>query len=72
MQRQAGAPPAAGWIDEWVADLTDTLLPGVDATRLRANVVADLEGREAAGDPAPALSARALGLVLGSPDFQKR
>jgi len=62
----------AGWLEAWVDGLTERLLPGADAARLRANLLADLAERQAAGDDARVLAARALGLVLGSPDFQKR
>jgi uncharacterized protein (DUF1800 family) len=62
------APRALG--PERLPDLLAALLPGADTRRLEAGIRADLEGRTQ--DPPRARAARALGLIIGSPDFQKR
>jgi len=62
------APREAG-TQARVTALARTLMPGGGDPRLLATIAADVD-RQAAGDGTAA--ARALGLLLGSPDFQRR
>jgi hypothetical protein len=62
---RGGEPQAA------LTGLTTALLPGVDASALRAGIAADLETQPADARPG-ARAGRAVGLVLGSPEFQRR
>jgi uncharacterized protein (DUF1800 family) len=50
--------------------LLDELLPGANTEKLEAGIRADLESR--AADSERARTSRALGLIVGSPEFQKR
>ncbi|MGH7553229.1 MAG: DUF1800 family protein, partial [Longimicrobiales bacterium] len=50
--------------------LLDELLPGANTEKLEAGIRADLESR--AADSERAKTSRALGLIIGSPEFQKR
>jgi uncharacterized protein (DUF1800 family) len=53
-----------------VNELLAAVLPGTDTTELAQAILADLQ-KNAAGQPR-ARTARALGLALGSPEFQRR
>jgi uncharacterized protein (DUF1800 family) len=50
--------------------LLDELLPGANTEKLEVGIRADLESR--AADSPRAQTSRALGLIIGSPEFQKR
>lgn len=68
--RLIGASAARALGSERLPDLLAALLPGADTHQLEAGIRADLEGRTQ--DAPRARAARALGLIIGSPDFQKR
>lgn len=59
----------AGSREELVSGLTQQFLPGVQAGELESIILADLAGVEGAGPDK--LAGRALGLILGSPEFQR-
>jgi len=56
-----------------IEDVLDRLLPGVETARLQAAIIEDVEEQASSGDTnARALGMRAVGLALGSPEFQRR
>jgi hypothetical protein len=63
----AGRPNA----NEALPAMLATLMPGVDTKKLEETIRADLETQDANNAPR-ARAARAIGLALGSPEFQKR
>jgi uncharacterized protein (DUF1800 family) len=50
---------------------TSVLLPGVDASRLEKTIAADIQAQHEALSTPRAKAARVIGLVLGSPEFQR-
>jgi uncharacterized protein (DUF1800 family) len=61
---------AARTATDVLPELLALTLPGMDTRALEAGIRADLAGRT--GSTPRADGARALGLIIGSPDFQKR
>lgn len=59
----------AGSREEMVAGLAQHFLPGVETGELESIILADLAGVE--GKKPEELAGRALGLILGSPEFQR-
>jgi len=73
--RAANVDPdaAAGNADIAIPGLIDTLMPGLRTDALVATIRADLTEQVKIGTSSPrALGVRAIGLVLGSPDFQRK
>jgi uncharacterized protein (DUF1800 family) len=58
--------------DTAVPDLIDTLVPGMRTDALVAAIRADLKEQAESGTARRSLAARAVGLTLGSPQFQRR
>jgi uncharacterized protein (DUF1800 family) len=70
-QRLAHDPDADP--DMAVSDLIDLLMPGLRTDALVSTIRADLAAQiDAAASPVRSLGARAVGLALGSPAFQRR
>jgi uncharacterized protein (DUF1800 family) len=70
-QRLARDPDADP--DMAVSDLIDLLMPGLRTEALVSTIRADLTAQaDAAASPGRSLGARAVGLALGSPAFQRR
>lgn len=59
----------AGSREEMVSILADRILPGIDTTELESIILADLANAETRRPER--LAQRALGLILGSPEFQR-
>jgi len=57
--------------DAWLEAMLGSLLPGVSLDALAAGIRADLEEQAQSGATRRALAARAIGLALGSPEFQR-
>ena len=57
--------------EAWLDAMLAPLLPGVSHEALAAGIRADLEEQAQAGAARRALAARATGLALGSPEFQR-
>jgi uncharacterized protein (DUF1800 family) len=69
--REAGT--RTGEAGRAIADVLQRLLPGVETARLQTAILADVQEQAAAGETtARALGMRAVGLALGSPEFQRR
>ena len=62
-----GARPGEAWLEPAVAGI----LPATPRAALLAGIRADLEEQAQAGAGPRALAARAIGLTLGSPEFQR-
>jgi uncharacterized protein (DUF1800 family) len=70
VQRLVGGPAADP--DSAVPDLIDTLVPGMRTDALVSAIRADLTEQAESGTARRLLAARAVGLTLGSPQFQRR
>jgi uncharacterized protein (DUF1800 family) len=82
-----GGPARPASVEAWVPDLLKRLLPGVETAKLQTTILTELqkpvdvtpaqEGemrarRNAPNAPVREKAARALGLALGSPEFQRK
>jgi hypothetical protein len=65
--READRTPAVA-----VGDMLAKLMPGMETSALRQSIMADLAAQGPADAPVRARAARAVGLALGSPDFQRK